>query len=275
MRPIVLTIAGSDPSSGAGVQADLKAIEAVGGYGVTVLTAITVQNTHGVLRSSPLAAELVRAQLMGLSSDLRLGAVKSGMLASESIVLAVAEWLRTERPAHYVLDPVVRSTSGVKLLPDAGVGALKRELLPRATLLTANVEDVRALTGREVGNVEEAESAGRRLLELGCPAVLVKGGHFGGAQATDVLVGPSGTRLFSAKRLAARHTHGTGCVFSAAIATELALGRSLDQAIGSAKRFVTSAIRHGLPLGGGNGPTDPLFRLRRRERAEDNPAGRR
>ncbi len=260
MRPIVLTIAGSDPSSGAGVQADLKTIEAIGGYCATVVTAITVQNTRGVTRSSPLPADLVRDQLAAVWTDLEPAAVKSGMLASESIVRAVAEWIRRERPKHYVLDPVMQSSNGFSLLPEAGLEALKRELIPLATVLTPNVEDVRALTGLEVRDVEEAERAGRRLLALGCGAVLVKGGHYGGSKAIDLLVRPSGKQRFSAERLSSPHTHGTGCVLSAAIATSLALGQPLEEAIGSAKRIVTAAIRHGLPLGQGRGPTDPMHR---------------
>ena len=190
MRPIVLTIAGSDPSSGAGIQADLKTIEAGGGYAATVVTAITVQNTRGVARFSPLAPDLVRDQLEAVWSDLEPASVKSGMLASEAIVRSVAERIRNERPRHYVLDPVMQSSDGVSLLSDAGVRALKRELIPLATLLTPNADDVRALTGLDVRDVEEAERAGRRLMTLGCPAVLVKGGHYGGSKATDVLVRP-------------------------------------------------------------------------------------
>ena len=258
MRPIVLTIAGSDPSSGAGVQADLKTIEATGGYGATVVTAITAQNTRGVTRSCPLEADLVRDQLAAVWTDLEPAAVKSGMLASESIVRAVAERVRRERPEHYVLDPVMRSSDGFPLLPDEGVAALKRELLPLATVLTPNVDEVRALTGLEVRDIEEAERAGRRLIALGCRAVLVKGGHYGGSKAIDLLVLPSGTRAFSSERLASPHTHGTGCVLSAAIATGLALGKSLHDAVGLAKQLVTAALRHGLPLGAGRGPTDPM-----------------
>ena len=258
MRPIVLTIAGSDPSSGAGIQADLKTIEATGGYGATVITAITVQNTRGVTRSSALAPDLVREQLAAVWNDLEPAAVKSGMLASASIVCAVAERIRTERPQHYVLDPVMQSSDGFCLLPATGVEALRRELIPLATVLTPNVDDVRALTGLDVRDVEEAERAGRRLLALGCRAVLVKGGHYGGSKAIDVLVRACGTQVFSSERLASPHTHGTGCVLSAAVATSLALGKPLEDAIGAAKRIVTAAIRHGLPLGGGRGPTDPM-----------------
>jgi len=260
LRPIVLTIAGSDPSSGAGIQADLKTIEATGGYAATVVTAITAQNTRGVARCSALAPDLVRDQLAAVWSDLRPASVKSGMLASEPIVRVVAERIRNERPRHYVLDPVMQSSDGFCLLSEAGVGALRRELIPLATLLTPNVDDVAALTGLDVRNVEEAERAGRRLMTLGCAAVLVKGGHYGGSQAIDLLVGPSGVREFSAERLAAPHTHGTGCVLSAAIATGLALGQSLEDAVASAKQVVTAAIRHGLPLGAGRGPVDPMHR---------------
>jgi hydroxymethylpyrimidine/phosphomethylpyrimidine kinase len=261
LRPIVLSIAGSDPASGAGIQADLKAIEASGGYAATAITAITVQNTTGVRRSRALEADLVRDQLEALFEDLDIAAVKSGMLGSAPTVAIVAEVLRAHGPLPYVLDPVVASSNGFALLDDPAIETLKRRLIPRATLLTPNVEDVRALSGLEIRDVAEAERAGRRLLDLGCGAVLVKGGHLQEPQATDVLVEAGGTRIFAAPRIETPHTHGTGCVYSAALATWLGRGLAVADAVPRAKEFLTRSLSCGLALGRGHGPTDPLFAL--------------
>lgn len=275
MRPIVLTIAGVDPSGGAGIHADLKAIEASGGYAASAITAIAVQNTLGVRRVHTLAADLVREQLRAVVDDLEVAAVKSGMLGGRESVAVVADLLRELRPRSYVLDPVVASGDGFPLLDGPTIELLKQRLAPLATLLTPNVDDVRALTGRSVRSLAEAEQAGRRLLELGCDAVLVKGGHLTGETASDVLVSSSGTRAFSSAWVDSRHTHGTGCVYAAAIATRLARGLSLEDAVAGAKALVTESIRHGLALGAGRGPTDPLFRLHgaRTDRAEPGDGG--
>jgi hydroxymethylpyrimidine/phosphomethylpyrimidine kinase len=261
LRPIVLTIAGADPSGGAGIQADLKAIEASGGYGASAITAITVQNTLGVRRVRTVEPDLVREQVRAVMDDLEVAAVKSGMLGGWGNVAVIADLLREWRPRPYVLDPVVASGDGFRLLDDAAVERLKQRLVPLATLLTPNVDDVRALSGRVIRSVGEAEQAGRELLELGCEAVLVKGGHLREETASDVLVSSSGTRVFSNGRLDSPHTHGTGCVYAAAIATRLARGFPLEEAIARAKALVTDSIRHGLRLGAGHGPVDPLFRL--------------
>jgi hydroxymethylpyrimidine/phosphomethylpyrimidine kinase len=263
LRPIVLTIAGSDPTGGAGIQADLKAIEANGGYGTSAITAITVQDTRGVRRSYALEPDLVRQQMEAVLEDLDVAAVKSGMLGAAPTVAVVADLLSANGSRPYVLDPVVASSDGFPLLDAASIETLERRLLARTTLLTPNVDDVRALTGLEIRDVADAERAGRRLLELGCAAVLVKGGHLLERAATDVLVSPAGTRTFTAERVDSPHTHGTGCVYSAAIATRLARGQSLEDAVGGAKQFVLDCIRHGLALGHGRGPTDPLFALHR------------
>jgi hydroxymethylpyrimidine/phosphomethylpyrimidine kinase len=256
-----LTIAGADPSGGAGIQADLKAIEASGGYAATAITAITVQNTLGVRRVQPIAPDLVREQVRAVMEDLDVAAVKSGMLGERESVAVVADLLRESPRRPYVLDPVVASSDGYALLDEPAIALLKQRLVPLATLLTPNVDDVRALTGLIVQDLAEAEQAGRELLELGCDAVLVKGGHLREETASDVLVTSSGARVFSSARIDSPHTHGTGCVYAAAIATRLARGLSLEDAIEGAKALVADGIRHGLPLGAGHGPTDPLFRL--------------
>jgi hydroxymethylpyrimidine/phosphomethylpyrimidine kinase len=263
MIPVVLTIAGSDSSAGAGIQADLKAISANGGYGASVITAITAQNTRGVTAAVELDLDLIRAQADAVFDDLRVAAVKTGMLASAAVIETVAKILRDHRPPHYVLDPVMVSKTGFPLLRPEAVGALRETLLPLATLLTPNVHEARALTGLAVRTPAEAEAAGRQLLAAGAGAVLVKGGYLEERPATDVLVTPEGVRVFPGEHVDARHTHGTGCTYSAAIATQLAHGRSLVDAITRAKAYVTEAIRAGLAIGQGIGPTDHFFYLRR------------
>jgi hydroxymethylpyrimidine/phosphomethylpyrimidine kinase len=262
MIPVVLTIAGSDSSAGAGIQADLKAISANGGYGASVLTAITAQNTRGVTGAAEVDLGLIRAQADAVFTDLRVAAVKTGMLASVAVIETVAKVLRDYRPPYYVLDPVMVSKTGFPLLAPDAVGALREMLLPVATLVTPNVHEAEALTGIPVRTPAEAEAAGRRIVAAGATAVLVKGGHLKERRATDVLVTPEGVRVFPGEPIDARHTHGTGCTYSAAIATQLALGRSLEEAIGRAKAYVTEAIRGGLPIGQGIGPTDHFFYLR-------------
>jgi hydroxymethylpyrimidine/phosphomethylpyrimidine kinase len=262
MVPVVLTIAGSDSSAGAGIQADLKAISANGGYGASVITAITAQNTRGVTAALEIDLELIRAQADAVFGDLRVAAVKTGMLASAAVIETVARVLGDHRPPHYVLDPVMISKTGFPLLRPEAIGALREALLPLATVLTPNVHEARALTGLPVRTPAEAEAAGRQLLAAGAGAVLVKGGHLEDQRATDVLVTARGVRAFPGEHLDARHTHGTGCTYSAAIATQLAHGRALDDAIARAKAYVTEAIRGGLPIGQGIGPTDHFFYLR-------------
>ncbi len=261
MQPIVLSIAGSDSSGGAGIQADLKAITANGGYAATVITAITAQNTRRVLASRTVPDRMLRAQLDAVFDDLRVAAVKTGMLGDARVIGTVAKRLARRRPPVLVCDPVMVAKSGDALLEPAAVGALESELLPLADLVTPNLHEAAALSGSEVRSLEDAERAARRILERGCRAVLVKGGHLAGAP-TDLLVTPQTVERFEGPRLDARHTHGTGCTYAAAIATRLARGSTLVDAIRIAKRFVTEAIRHGLAVGRGTGPTDPFFFLR-------------
>jgi hydroxymethylpyrimidine/phosphomethylpyrimidine kinase len=270
MRPIVLTIAGSDPSGGAGIQGDIKAIEASGAYAVSAVTAVTAQNTLGIARSTTLDSDWVAAQLAAVLSDIPVGAVKSGMLGDAAVAGAVADALGEARPVHYVCDPVMFSSSGHTLLAAAGVEVLIDRLLPLVTLLTPNVAEAEALSGLPIKSIDDAKEAGRKLLSLGPRAVLITGGHLERDAATDLLVRRSGTELFHGKHLKASNTHGTGCVFSASVAAYLARGRPLEGAIRAAKELVSAAIRHGLSLGRGTGPTDPLYFLHR-----DPPAGAR
>ena len=262
MIPVVLTIAGSDSSAGAGIQADLKAISANGGYGASVITAITAQNTRGVTAAAEVDLDLIRAQADAVFGDLQVAAVKTGMLASAGVIATVAKVLRDHRPPHYVLDPVMISKTGFPLLQPEAISALDELLLPLATLVTPNVHEAKALTGLEVRTPAQAEAAGRQLVAAGARAVLVKGGHLEVERATDILVTREGVRVFRGEPVDAVHTHGTGCTYSAAIATHLAHGRSLEDAIVRAKAYVTEAIRGGLPVGQGIGPTDHFFYLR-------------
>ncbi|MBK8481883.1 MAG: bifunctional hydroxymethylpyrimidine kinase/phosphomethylpyrimidine kinase [Proteobacteria bacterium] len=260
--PVVLTIAGSDSCAGAGIQADLKTIAALGGYGVSAISALTAQNTRGVQAAQAVAPDFVRAQLRSLFADLPIRAVKSGMLGGREVVRVVAALMREQAPAHFVLDPVGRATSGDSLLDAAGLAALADELLPLATVVTPNGHEAAALTGLPVTTAAEAAVAARALLNRGARAVVVTGGDLRSDRAIDVLVTAAGEQRFEGERLASRHTHGTGCTFSAAIATLLAQGHALAQAVAQAKQYVTLAIGAAPGLGAGHGPTDHFFFLR-------------
>jgi hydroxymethylpyrimidine/phosphomethylpyrimidine kinase len=247
-RRTILTIAGSDSSGGAGIQADLKAIAANGGYGASVITAITAQNTLGVTAAEPVAVPLVIAQMRAVFEDLDVAAAKTGMLATREIVEAVAGELKRFAPPFLVVDPVMISKTGFALLPPDCVDALRTALLPLATVVTPNVHEAKALAGIPIVTVDDAVEAGRRLVAAGAQAALVKGGHLASSPGTDVLV-------------------GTGCTYSAAIATQLGAGIPLEEAVAQAKRFVTGAIKAGVAVGGGTGPTDPFFAARFNRRA--------
>jgi hydroxymethylpyrimidine/phosphomethylpyrimidine kinase len=248
-----LTIAGSDSSGGAGIQADLKTFAALGVYGTCAITAITAQNTRGVITVSPLAPELVAAQIDAVAADFRIGATKIGMLAAAGVVEAVADALVRHRLTPMVLDPVLISTSGARLLDEDGVALLRARLLPLAAAVTPNAPEVEALTGLPVHSVADARRAALRLVELGARAVVVTGGHFEEGPVDLVLDEGTFTEI-SGERLPSRHTHGTGCTFSSAVAARLALGDGLVAAVRAAKAFVADAIRRAPGLGGGIGP---------------------
>ena len=253
MRPVVLTIAGSDPSAGAGVQADLKAIEANRAYAATAVTAITVQNTLGVERVVPLGADLVREQILAVLEDLDVRAVKSGMLGNPAIVRGVAGVLRDRGVENYVCDPVRFSSSGAPLLEEQAVETLRAELIPLAAVVTPNAHEAEALTGVPVRGSADAEQAARLLLGRGARAVLVTGGHFGDRPGADLLVTGTTTEWFETSWIDTPDTHGTGCMLSSAVAAGLAHGLELGPAIRAAKCFVTEALRHGLRIGRGRG----------------------
>ena len=262
--PIALTIAGSDSSGGAGIQADLKSFAALGVYGASVLTALTAQNTMGVSGVHLVPPDFVTAQLDAVFDDLAIGAVKIGMVAKAGIVEAIAAGLARRRPAHVVLDPVMVATSGDRLLPEDAVDALRRRLIPLATLITPNLPEAAVLAGEAVVASEaDIQAQGRKLLALGCPAVLIKGGHGEGSESIDYLITSGGSLALAAPRIATQNTHGTGCSLSAAIAAGLAKGEELETAVRNAKDFVSRAIAAAdrFSVGRGHGPVHHFHRF--------------
>jgi hydroxymethylpyrimidine/phosphomethylpyrimidine kinase len=248
--PVALTIAGSDPSGGAGIQADLKTFSAFGVWGASVLTALTAQNTREVQAVAEVEPGFVARQLDAVLADLDVRAAKTGMLHRAAVVVAVADVLDARRVPHLVIDPVVRSTSGTPLLEPSGVDVLRDRLLPLATLVTPNLDEAEALTGRAVRSPHAMADAARALVDLGARAALVTGGHLGG-DPVDVLYDGRDVRELRAARIAGEARHGTGCALSAAITAGLARGVALDDAIATAKDWVTRAIARASRLGHG------------------------
>lgn len=254
MRPAALTIAGSDPSGGAGIQADLKTFHQFGVYGEAVITLVTVQNTMRVARVECLPVGLVLEQLQAVLEDIPPAAAKTGALGNAEVVRAVAR-AAAAFPFPLVVDPVMVSKHGLPLVAEEARAALIEDLLPRAYLVTPNVPEAEVLTGIAIRDEADMRRAAERLCALGAHAALVKGGHLEGA-AVDILLKGGRFYQFSAPRIATRHTHGTGCTYSAAITAGLAEGRPLDRAVETAKRFITEAIRSNPGLGGGCGPVN-------------------
>ena len=251
---IALTIAGSDSGGGAGIQADLKTFHRFGVFGTSVITAITAQNTLGVADWMAVPTTLITEQLDAVASDLRPAAIKTGMLADAYVVRVVREGIVKHRLAPYVLDPVMVATSGDPLLAPDAVQAIESELLPLADLVTPNLDEARILSGIDVSNVAGMQRAARLLVERGAKAALIKGGHLSGAEAIDVLDTGGAVHLFRHPRIDTRHTHGTGCTLSAAIAAHLALGRPLQDSVELSLDYVHRAIEAAPRLGSGNGP---------------------
>src|SRR5437899_638739 len=241
--PIALTIAGSDSSGGAGIQADLKTFAALGVYGASVITALTAQNTQGVTGIHQVPADFVTGQIDAVFSDLAIGAVKIGMVAELSVIGAIAAGLAKWQPQHVVLDPVMVATSGDRLLKADAVETLRKKLIPMASLITPNLPEAAALLDEPVaGDANTVASQGKRLLALGARAVLIKGGHGQGADSIDYLVTGSGTIPLSAPRIATKNTHGTGCSLSSAITVGLAKGEDMETAVRNAKTWISAAI---------------------------------
>jgi hydroxymethylpyrimidine/phosphomethylpyrimidine kinase len=244
----VLSIAGSDCSGGAGIQADLRTIEAAGAHAATVVTAITAQSARGVSCVQVLPREIVLAQLDAVLDDLPIAAVKSGMLGDADVVRTVAAALRARPPRPYVLDPVLAASDGTPLLSEGALAVLAAELFPLATVITPNALEAGRLSGRPVRTLPDAERAGRSLIEAGARAVLVTGGHLEQDRGTDLLVTASDSRPFRGEWIEGRPVHGTGCVQSAALAARLAAGASLVEAVAAARRFVAEVIRRGVEV---------------------------
>jgi hydroxymethylpyrimidine/phosphomethylpyrimidine kinase len=262
--PIALTIAGSDSSGGAGVQADLKSFAACGVYGASVITALTAQNTKGVNAIHQVPADFVTAQIDAVFSDLDVKAVKIGMVADRAVIEAIVAGLERWSPGHVVLDPVMVATSGDRLLAPEAVDALRTQLIPRARIITPNLPEAAALLNASLATDEaDVEDQGRRLLALGCGAVLIKGGHGQGAESIDYLVTANGVAAFAAPRIVTKNTHGTGCSLSSAIAAGLAKGEDLETAVRGAKAFITDAIAAAdrLDVGHGHGPVHHFYRF--------------
>lgn len=254
MLRAALTIGGSDPSGGAGIQADLKTFHRFGVYGEAAITLVTVQNTERVSHVELMPPVLVAQQVEAVIGDIPPRAAKTGALGSADIVEAVASLARSFR-FPLVVDPVMISKHGARLLDDRAAEALKTVLLPFAALVTPNVPEAEALAGIEIASEEQMKAAAVRILEGGCEAVLVKGGHLAG-DPVDILHTRDGVEIFRYPRIASRHTHGTGCTYSAAITAGLALGRPLAEAVRSAREYLQEAIRTAPGLGRGSGPVN-------------------
>lgn len=259
--PVALSIAGSDSSAGAGIQADLKTFQAHNVYGLSAITAVTAQNTQGVYAVQEVQPEIVREQILCLFNDIRIDAVKIGMVSSVGIIQAVAKALQEIKPNAVVLDPVMVSKSGHELLQPQARQALQQELFPLADLITPNLQEAELLLGERISSLQEMEEATRGLCSLGPRQVVLKGGHLQGKQAVDIYYDGQSLEYLQKEFIATRNTHGTGCTFSSAIAACLARGNSWLGAVQQAKEYVYQAIKYALPLGQGHGPTNHFFRF--------------
>jgi hydroxymethylpyrimidine/phosphomethylpyrimidine kinase len=260
--PLALTIAGSDPSGGAGIQADLKTFEAHGVYGMSVITALTAQNTLGVQGVEVVSPAFVRRQLDSVLEDVGADAAKTGMLASAEVMDAVASGIREHRLETLVVDPVAASKHGDSLLEPEALSTLRETIVPLALVATPNLGEVELLTGVAVSDAGDMERAASAMLELGCSWVLVKGGHLEGEDAADLLTDGRDRQWLRAPRLEVRDTHGTGCTLAAAITSRLAMGDDVVPAVSAAKEYLTGALRRGVRIGSGIGPVDHGWRTR-------------
>lgn len=254
--PVILTIAGSDCSGGAGIQADMKTISALGGYAATAITAVTVQNTLGVSAVHAVPAEIVRGQIEAVMDDLHPAAVKIGMVYEEIAVKVIADCLRKYAPEYVVYDPVMVSTSGRNLIEERAIKLIERELFPLVSLITPNLNEAEVLTGKGIATLEEMKKAAAELAAKYGTHILLKGGHLEGNEMTDVLYADGDIHLYEEKKVVTRNLHGTGCTLSSSIAIYLASGYNLKEAVGKAKAYVSRAITAAVEqkLGHGNGP---------------------
>ena len=258
--PKAMTIAGSDSGGGAGIQADLKTFAALGVYGTVTLTAITAQNTVGISGVHEIPTDMIVAQMDAVMGDIGADAVKTGMLSSQEIVEVVASQIQRHGIRSLVVDPVMVAKSGDSLLRDDAVDAVRTRLVPLSAVVTPNIPEAEALTGMTIESDDDVREAARRIVGMGARSVVVKGGHREGP-ATDVLYDGSSFREYSAPRIDTVNTHGTGCTFASAVAAGLAQGKSVEEAVGQAKEYVTEAIRASFPIGRGHGPLNHFYEL--------------
>jgi hydroxymethylpyrimidine/phosphomethylpyrimidine kinase len=261
MKPPVLTIAGSDPSGGAGIQADLKSFSANGVFGMSVLTSITAQNTCGVSSVYHLPSDIIEAQLDAIFSDIPVRTIKTGMLATPSIIMNVSKKLATQNIEHLVVDPVMVAKGGHVLLEDDAIATLKTELCSQAFLITPNIYEAEVLSGMTIKTLAEVRAAAKIIHQLGCQHVLIKGGHLQEQLGTDLLYDGRFFLMYKGEYIQTQNTHGTGCTLASAIAAHLAKGKPIADAIEAAKAYTTEAIRHSFTLGKGHGPTDHFYFL--------------
>ena len=259
----LLTIAGSDSSGGAGIQADLKTFAAHGTFGMSVITAVTAQNTCGVSKVQNIDCDIVQAQIEAVFEDIHVDAVKIGMVSQPEIIKTIAACLRKYKPQFIVVDPVMISKSGYPLLAPEACSTLISELLPLATLVTPNLPEAEAISGMKAASKADMLPVAQKILDLGAKAVLVKGGHLE-ATADDLLYDGREEIWFAGARINTKNTHGTGCTLSSSLAANLALGMTLPEAVAASKNYVTEAIRHSLDLGSGCGPTHHFVDLYRK-----------
>lgn len=262
MIPIAMTIAGSDSGGGAGIQADLKTFSALGVFGTTAITAITAQNTLGVDAVEVLSPEIVAAQIKSVMTDMPVAAAKTGMLANAAIIASVTQSAKEHNLRRLVVDTVMVSKSGHRLLAPEAEEAMRTVLLPAAYVITPNIPEAEVLTGTKIASYEEMKSAAMTLHRLGAANVLMKGGHLNGAESPDLLFDGKEFREFTAPRVQTNSTHGTGCTLSAAITAYLALGENLAEACRKAKDYLTGALKHAEPLGHGHGPVNHFWLIR-------------
>ena len=255
-----LTIAGSDPSGGAGVQADLKTMSALGVYGMSVIVSVVAENTARVISVEDISPRVISDQIDAVFEDIFPNAVKVGMLSSEEVMRTVAAKLAEYRPQHIVIDPVMYAKNGAPLMQEDAIDALISLIVPVATVLTPNIPEAEKITGMKISTIDDMKKAGEKIVSMGAKAALVKGGHYIG-DASDVLFDGSDFHIYTTKRINTKNTHGTGCTLSSAIASNLALGYPLPESIKRAKDYVTGAIEHALDLGKGNGPTNHFYAL--------------
>jgi len=256
--PIVMTIAGSDSGGGAGIQADLKTFAALGVYGTTVITSVTAQNTVSVTDLFNLPRSIISSQIDAIMSDIGSDVVKTGMLANREIIELVSEKLTAYTFQSIVVDPVMVTTGGDKLLTEDSIDILRQTLIPLATVITPNIPEAEVLTERKILTLDDARNAAKDLVAMGAKSAVVKGGHLDGP-ATDMVYDGKEFRGFTSKRISSTSTHGTGCTLASAIAAKLAQGCSIKDAVSQAKRYVTASIRNAFPIGSGHGPLNHFY----------------